>query len=135
MYEYTCTFARAASDVRAWNAPLCFMRAQRLRLRAALRSFDPLGRAAAEGDVLQNLLAVDWSTFFARDVLQENPRSLQRLRSLFGRDTVAAKELIAAYEPALLSTVQHMMRLQGPPGRPPGQNGPLHFCGTFGWSQ
>ncbi|CAJ1388981.1 unnamed protein product [Effrenium voratum] len=134
MYEYTCTFARA-SDVRAWNAPLCFMRAQRLRLRAALRSFDPLGRAAAEGDVLQNLLAVDWSTFFARDVLQENPRSLQRLRNLFGRDTVAAKELIAAYEPALLSTVQHMMRLQGPPGRPPGQNGPLHFCGTFGWSQ
>ncbi|CAJ1328411.1 unnamed protein product, partial [Effrenium voratum] len=92
-------------------------------------------RSVSEGDVLQNLLAVDWSTFFARDVLQENPRSLQRLRSLFGRDTVAAKELIAAYEPALLSTVQHMMRLQGPPGRPPGQNGPLHFCGTFGWSQ
>ncbi|CAJ1388984.1 unnamed protein product [Effrenium voratum] len=92
-------------------------------------------RSVSEGDVLQNLLAVDWSTFFARDVLQENPRSLQRLRNLFGRDTVAAKELIAAYEPALLSTVQHMMRLQGPPGRPPGQNGPLHFCGTFGWSQ
>lgn len=104
------------------------------RARAILRSWDLQRQVSTRGNVLQNLLNVDWSGVLARDVLSQSPRAHVSVRSLIGCNTISVPLLVDSYEPDLLKTTVAL--LQDGHGHSRLDNSlhePIHCCANFGW--
>eukprot|EP00929_Paragymnodinium_shiwhaense_P075863 TRINITY_DN38850_c0_g1_i3.p1 TRINITY_DN38850_c0_g1~~TRINITY_DN38850_c0_g1_i3.p1 ORF type:complete len:402 (+),score=49.57 TRINITY_DN38850_c0_g1_i3:60-1208(+) len=104
------------------------------RAQPVLQKFDPRGQVSPRGDALANLLNVDWSGLFARDVLTANAKAPLFLRPLYGQNTVSVPQLLSAYEPILNETVQELLELNEPVGLPlQDLHDPVYCCANFGW--
>eukprot|EP00928_Gymnodinium_smaydae_P000442 TRINITY_DN10170_c0_g1_i1.p1 TRINITY_DN10170_c0_g1~~TRINITY_DN10170_c0_g1_i1.p1 ORF type:complete len:622 (+),score=42.90 TRINITY_DN10170_c0_g1_i1:40-1905(+) len=107
------------------------------RARKLLVGFDRCGVVSPYGNPVVNLLNVEWSGLLARQVLTRSPRARPELQGMFGCTTVSAAALVRAYEPALLETVQTLLR-EGYDVSVPSTSSshdPISCAAMFGWRQ